>query len=69
MKENVNENHLLTLQEAISSDQLAEMHEANVTLVVPKPFHKGYDTSTGIRLLTIEGFITKVRTLTKSKAA
>ena len=65
----VKEKHLLTLQEAISADQLAEMHEANVTLVVPKPFHKGYDISTGIRLLTIEGFITKVRTLTKDQAA
>ncbi len=65
----VKEKHLLTLQEAISSDQLTEMHEANVTLVVPKPFHRGYDTSTGIRLLTIEGFITKVRALTKNQAA
>jgi len=65
----VKEKHLITLQEAISSDQLAEMHEANVTLVVPKPFHKGYDTSTGIRLLTIDGFITKVRDLTNTRAA
>lgn len=65
----VKEKHLLTLQEAISSDQLVEMHEANVILVVPKPFHKGYDTSTGIRLLTVEGFLTKVRSLTKSEAA
>jgi type II restriction enzyme len=65
----VKEKHLLTLQEAISSDQLAEMHDANVTLVVPKPFHKGYDTSTGIRLLTVDGFIAKIRALTKAEAA
>ena len=65
----VKEKHLLTLQEAISSDQLSEMHEANVTLVVPKPFHKGYDVGTGIRLLTVEGFMAKVRTLTKRDAA
>jgi hypothetical protein len=65
----VTEKHLLTLQEAISSDQLAEMHEANVTLVVPKKFHKGYDISTGIRLLSVEGFLLKVRGLTKTEAA
>jgi len=65
----VTEKHLLTLQEAISSDQLAEMHEANVTLVVPKKFHKGYDISTGIRLLSVEGFLLKVRDLTKTETA
>jgi hypothetical protein len=65
----VKEKHLLTLQTAISCDQLTEMHEANVTLVVPESFHKGYDTSTGIKLLTVEEFITKIRTLTKAEAA
>ncbi|MFT3868056.1 MAG: type II restriction endonuclease [Nibricoccus sp.] len=59
----VKEKHLLTLQAAISSDQLVEMREANVTLVVPKPYHKGYDASTGIRMLTVDGFINKVREL------
>jgi type II restriction enzyme len=57
------EKHLLTLQEAISSDQLTEMRDANVTLVVPQAYHKGYDTRTGIRLLSIEQFITKVKSL------
>ena len=63
------EKHLLTLQEAISSDQLIEMREANITLVVPKPFHRGYDTETGIRLLTVEAFISKLRGLNTSAAA
>ncbi|QJE94979.1 type II restriction endonuclease [Luteolibacter luteus] len=57
------EKHLLTLQEAISADQLREMNTANVTLVVPERFHGGYDTSTGIRLLTVGDFIDKVKTL------
>lgn len=57
------EKHLLTLQEGISSNQLKEMHEANVTLVVPKPFHKGYDLRTGIRLLSVDDFLTKIRHL------
>jgi hypothetical protein len=56
----VGEKHLLTLQEAISRDQLIEMREANVTLIVPKPFHKDYDSSTGIRLLSVEAFISKL---------
>ena len=63
------EKHLVTLQEAISADQLHEMREANVTLVVPKPYHKGYDTSTGIRLLSVEDFLVKAKTLTNLKAA
>jgi hypothetical protein len=53
--------HLLTLQEAISSDQLREMREANVTLVVPEPYHSGYDKSVGIRLLSVRDFIRNVR--------
>jgi hypothetical protein len=65
----VKEKHLLTLQEAISADQLKEMHGANVTLVVPKAFHKGYDLSTGIRLLSIDGFLDKVRSLKNIQAA
>ena len=55
------EKHLLTLQEAISGDQLVEMREANVTLIVPEKFHKGYDLDTGIRLMSIEGFVEKIK--------
>jgi hypothetical protein len=35
--------------------------------VVPKPFHKDYDTKTGIRLLTIQDFMEKIRALTSGK--
>jgi hypothetical protein len=59
----VKEKHLITLQEAISKDQLSEMKSANVTLVVPEKFHGGYDTSTGIRLLSIGDFVEKVKAL------
>ena len=59
------EKHLITLQEAISRNQLREMNEANVTLVVPKVFHPGYDIGTGIRLLSVEDFLEKVRSLTQ----
>lgn len=57
------EKHLLTLQEAISRDQLSEMKEANVTLIVPKPFHKGYDVTTGVKLLSVDDFVNKLQGL------
>lgn len=59
------EKHLITLQEGISKNQLVEMRDANVTLVVPRKFHKGYDADTGIRLLSIEAFLKKIKALTK----
>ncbi len=58
------EKHLLTLQEAISGDQLTEMRDAKVTLVVPQAYHKGYDPGTGVRLLSIEQFIMHLKALT-----
>ena len=58
--------HLLTIQEAISSDQLGEMKDANVTLIVPKPYHKDYDASVGIKLLSIEDFISASRAATRN---
>lgn len=57
------EKHLLTLQPAISKDQLSEMRDANVTLVVPRKFHTGYDLKTGIRLLSLEQFVGKIKAL------
>lgn len=57
------EKHLVTLQEGISANQLFEMREANVTLVVPKPFHKSYDLRTGIRLLSMDDFLAKLHRL------
>ena len=60
----VPEKHLLTLQEAISADQLVEMREAKITLVVPKEFHRGYDRQTGIGLLSVQDFIQKLKGMT-----
>lgn len=61
--------HLLTLQEAISSDQLKEMRDASITLVVPKKFHSGYDLKTGINLLSVEHFIHQLKDITRTHAA
>lgn len=55
--------HILTLQEGISSKQLAEMKQAGVTLVVPKPLHKKYPKQRDITMLDVETFIAEVRRL------
>lgn len=52
--------HILTLQEGISSKQLAEMRQANVTLVVPKSLHNKYPRQRDIRLIDLETFIAEV---------
>jgi len=53
--------HLLTLQAGISSNQLAQMQEANVVLVVPAPLHKAYPKSSGATILTLDAFLETVR--------
>jgi hypothetical protein len=55
--------HILTLQEGISSKQLAEMNQAGVTLVVPKALHKKYPKQRDITLIDVETFIAEVRRL------
>jgi len=53
----IEKKHILTVQPGISSNQLAEMREKNVTLIVPQSLHKEYPKDTGINLLTVEQFI------------
>ncbi len=52
--------HILTLQAGISQNQLALMHSAKVTLVVPKKLHSQYPQS-DITLFDVGGFIDSVR--------
>ncbi|AUS88197.1 restriction endonuclease [Lysinibacillus sp. YS11] len=49
--------HLLTLQQGISKNQMDEMHQENLTLVVPKPLHKFYPKEYQERLWTLDRFI------------
>ncbi len=58
--------HILTLQEGISSKQLAEMKRANVTLIVPKSLHKKYPKERDITMLDLESFIAAVKRLHSS---
>jgi hypothetical protein len=53
--------HILTMQQGISSNQLAEMHRANVTLVVPREIQRQYPRAGEIEIRSMEQFIEDVR--------
>lgn len=53
--------HILTLQPGITSAQLAEMHTAGVSLVVPQSLHKSFPKEHTINLLSVESFIQTVK--------
>lgn len=53
--------HILTIQQGISANQLAEMHRANVTLVVPQDIQKQYPRGGEIEMRSLEQFIEDVR--------
>lgn len=59
----VRRKHILTLQQGISSGQLREMNEAQITLVVPRELQRYYPAQRNIPLLTVEGFIESVRSI------
>lgn len=49
--------HILTTQAGISTNQLKEMHKSKVSLIVPKPLQKQYPDGSGIKMLSLDGFI------------
>jgi EcoRII C terminal len=53
--------HILTIQQGISANQLAEMHRANVTLVVPREIQGQYPRGGEIEMRNVEQFIADVR--------
>lgn len=55
------EKHILTIQQGISANQLAEMHRAHVKLIVPVQLHRQYPTGTPITLFDVDGFIRSVK--------
>ena len=60
----VKRKHILTLQQGISSGQLNEMSEAQITLVVPEPLQRFYPVERQIPILTVADFVESVRRLT-----
>jgi hypothetical protein len=55
--------HLLTIQQGISRNQLDEMHNAHVSLIVPKALHKQYPKGSALTLLSVEQFVSHVRSV------
>jgi len=53
--------HIFTTQPGISTNQLAEMNAAGVTLIVPARLQKEYPPDQPITMLTIEEFVKDVR--------
>lgn len=56
----IEDKHIMTIQQGISTKQLNEMREAGVQLIVPLEFHKQYPSS-DMRLLEVEQFVGVVR--------
>lgn len=54
------EKHILTLQPGISTKQLQQMQQANVTLIVPARLQKEYPPNSGVKLLSVEDFVGRV---------
>jgi hypothetical protein len=61
--------HILTMQQGISASQLAEMHAARVTLVVPEALHDHYPLAADVELLTVNGFLERMKALVGEKPA
>jgi hypothetical protein len=55
--------HLLTLQQGISSKQIAEMKREGVQLVVPKPLHEKYPSDCQSDLMTLDSFVETAKAL------
>jgi len=53
--------HLFTLQQGVSGNQLQEMEDNNVKLVVPAPYRTSFPKEWRGSLMTLEGFISHVR--------
>ena len=53
--------HLLTLETAISKDQLRQMQEHRIQLVVPRKLHATYTSDGSYSLMDLVGFIKLVK--------
>jgi type II restriction enzyme len=53
--------YIITIQNGISLTQLRSMEESGVTLVVPKPLHREYPSEFRPKLLSVAGFVERVK--------
>jgi hypothetical protein len=63
--ERIRVKHLLTLQEGVSEKQFAQMQQADLRLVVPKPLIKKYPDSIRAHLVALSHFIGEVKSLSE----
>jgi len=56
--------HLITMQRGMSSNQLAEMERANVSLIVPASLHSQYPSGGPMRIKTLDEFVADARRMT-----
>ena len=59
--EQIPRKHLLTLDQALSADQIDEMQQSSVALVIPAPLQKGYDAAISRHFMTLSEFVEHVR--------
>lgn len=59
----IRKKHLFTLQEGVSENQFAEMKASNLTLVAPKKTIAKYPKSTRNNILTLDDFVSEVRSI------
>ncbi|MDY7011181.1 MAG: type II restriction endonuclease [Planctomycetota bacterium] len=59
----VTRKHLLTIQPGISSSQITEVEQAQLTLIVPRKLHRMYPGSEQSKLLEVEKFVCSVQSI------
>lgn len=57
----VQHKYILTTQQGISENQLAEMRDSQVSLIVPRAYHRMYPQVEQMEILTVHDFIIKVK--------
>lgn len=62
----IHHKYILTIQPGISEDQLNQMHQAGVSLIVPRSLHRDFPHTTDAELLTVEGFLDRVKVQLRS---
>lgn len=56
----ISEKYLFTLQQGVSPNQLEEMHNENLTLVVPTEYHRYYPQTNWTSVISLKEFISIV---------
>ena len=57
----IKQKHLFTLQQGVSSNQLAEMYEHGIILVVPQPIISSFPQDYHSKIMNLSGFVNFIR--------